>query len=79
MHLKIFSSQKKEVVEVVWMEVLTPDGSFIIQKDHASTTYLLLPHKEFTYRSKTGKQETHILPRGGLLEVKPKEACLLIE
>lgn len=79
MHLTIISPKKKEVVEVVWIEVLTPDGSFVIQKNYSPTTFLLLPHKEFTYRSKTGKQESMTLEKGGLLEITREEARLLLE
>jgi len=78
MRLRIISPTKKEEFEVVWIEVLTPEGSFIIQKFHAPTTFLLSPEKEFTYRCKTGKQETRVLEKGGLLEVTSEEACLLI-
>lgn len=77
--LKIISSYEIKECEVVWLEALTAEGSFIIQKHHAPTTFSLSNNKEFTYRYKTGKQETLFLKQGGLLEITPDEARLIID
>lgn len=78
MNLVIISSTDSETFQVVWMEANTPEGSFIIQSEHAPTTLILSPGKEFVCRYKTGKQETRILKKGGILYITRMEAHLLV-
>jgi F0F1-type ATP synthase epsilon subunit len=78
MELTIIGPKGSRLVEVVWVEALTPEGSFIIQKNHAPTTLLLSPGRECVYRCKTGKQEIEHLKHGGILHVTATEVCLII-
>ena len=78
MNLKIVSPQAIEEHEVVWIEIFTPDGNFVIQKHYAPTTFLLVAGKEFIYRHRTGKQESTLLEQGGILQITRKEARLVV-
>ncbi len=78
MVLKIYSLTDFQEYEIVWIEINTPEGSFIIQKQHVPTLFLLVEDKEFICRYRTGKQETRILKNGGILRVTRDQACLFI-
>ncbi len=78
MILKIYSLSDFQEHEVVWVEISTPEGSFVIQQHHVPTLFLLLEDKEFICRYRTGKQDIRILKHGGLLEVTRDEAHLFI-
>jgi len=77
MELKIVSPQETHTHSILWIEVLTPSGSFVIQPGHAPTVHILLPNKKVTFGLKNGKKESLIVPRG-ILEVDRKKAVLLI-
>lgn len=78
MRLIIVTPQEQKIVEVVWIEINTPSGNFIIQNGHAQTTFALLPAKELVYCFKTGKQESLTLEKGGILEVEREKVTALI-
>lgn len=78
MMLKIYSTTEFQEVEVVWIEISTPEGSFVIQKNHAPSLFLLIEEKEFIYRYRTGKQDIRVLKNGGLLHVTRDQAELFI-
>jgi len=69
-------SQKE--TEISWAEINTPDGNFVIQAEHAETTFVLAPKKEFIYCFTTGKQEILTLETGGILEVTDNKLILLL-
>ena len=78
MNLKIISRQAVKEHEVVWIEIFTPSGNFVIQTGYAPTTFLLIAGKEFIYRYRTGKQESILLELGGILKIDKKKASLLV-
>ena len=79
MKLRIVSPTKSTELEVVWLEINTPDGNFIIQSGYIPTTFLLSANKEMLYCFKTGKQEFIALRKGGILEVTRKEVVALLK
>lgn len=79
MKLRIISPLENKDLEVVWLEINTPEGNFIIQNGYIPTIFLLSPRKEFLYCFKTGKQESITLEKGGILEITKKEAVALIK
>ena len=58
MELIISTPNYRSIYSVVWLEINTPTGNYIIQKGHAPTIMVLSPLKALTFRLKTGKQET---------------------
>lgn len=77
-HLTLISPTKKVEYEVVWIEVNTPDGNFIIQPQHAPTTFILSAHKPLLFCFQTGKQETFTPEKNGILQVTRTSATALI-
>lgn len=78
MKLTLIKSDDTKSVEIVWIECNTPEGNFIIQKDHAETTLVLSDNKELMYCLKTGKQESFIVKRGGIVHITKAEIQVLI-
>ncbi len=79
MKLTIVSLKGKSEHHVAWIEVNTPDGNFVIQPQHAPTTFILSEQKDFTYCLTTGKLETFTIERSALLSVERHSALLLID
>lgn len=79
MKLKIISPAKSSIIEVVWIEINTPTGNFILQNNYTPTTFILSENKQFLYCFKTGKQESLSLPKGGILEVRKSEIIALLK
>ncbi|MCF7900188.1 hypothetical protein K9K77_01630 [Candidatus Babeliales bacterium] len=79
MKLRIISPQETKDIEIVWLEINTPGGNFVIQNGYMPTTFLLSPRKELLYCFKTGKQESITLEKGGILEITKKEVVALIK
>ena len=79
MKLRIVSPTKSTELEVVWLEINTPDGNFIIQSGYIPTTFLLAPNKEMHYCFKTGKQESISIAKGGILEITKQEVIALLK
>ncbi|MFT6765757.1 MAG: F0F1-type ATP synthase epsilon subunit [Alteromonas naphthalenivorans] len=77
-NLKIISPVSKTEHQVVWLEANTPEGNFVIQPDHIPTTLVLSAGKDFMYCFQTGKHETIIPERGGILHVTRTEATVLL-
>lgn len=79
MKLRIVNPTKSTELEIVWLEINTPEGNFIIQNGYIPTTFLLSPNKELHYCFKTGKQESISTLKGGILEITKKEIVALLQ
>lgn len=79
MKLVIISPTKREEHEVVWIEINTPEGNFVIQNGHASTTFVLSAKQDIIFCFKTGKQTTITPDQGGILEITVQSAMALLE
>jgi len=79
MKLRIINPTESTELEIVWLEINTPDGNFIIQNGHIPTTFLLSPSKELKYCFKTGKQDFLTVTKGGILEVTKEEIIALLK
>jgi F0F1-type ATP synthase epsilon subunit len=77
MQFTIISPQQKKELAISWLEVNTPVGNFVIQRGHAPTILLVLPHQPVTVCLNNGKQETFDTP-GGILEINRTKALLLL-
>ena len=78
MKLIILSPDKKSMHEIVWIEVETPTGNYVIQPGHVATTLIMLEHRPVTYCLKNGKQEVLYPSRNSIMQVTPKETTLLL-
>ena len=78
MKLVILSPESRQEHQVVWIEINTPDGNFVIQPKHIPTTLLLSPGKNFIYCFKTGKHETIRPEKGGVLHITRQEMIVLL-
>lgn len=76
--LTLISPSRKIEYEVVWIEVNTPNGNYLIQPQHAPTTFILAAYKPLTFCFLTGKQETFTPEKNGILQVTRKTATALI-
>ena len=64
--------------EIAWVEANTPLGNFVIQPNHAPLMLLLSAQKECLYCLSTGKQESFIPERGGILRITPQEITAIM-
>ncbi len=77
MDLLIVTPNRTEKHHIVWLEVNTDVGNFIIQKGHVPTLLLLAPQQEVVFRLKNGKQESLLVP-SGIVEVERERATVII-
>ena len=77
MELRVISPQTTQAFSIVWLEVYTPVGNFVIQPGHAPMVLALSPDQSITFRLTTGKQETMTV-RQGVIEVARDAVTVLI-
>lgn len=68
MELHIVSPEATFNFKIVWLEVNTPVGNFVIQPGHVPTVLLLSPNQPIKFRLDNGKQEA-VMIKEGILEV----------
>ena len=78
MKLTIVSLKGKTEHHIVWIEINTLDGNFVLQPNYTPTTFVLKANEDFTYCLYTGKLETIILEKQALLSVTRTSALLLL-
>lgn len=76
--LHLISPTKSVVYQVVWIEVNTPNGNYLIQPQHAPTTLILEAQKPLLFCFPTGKQETFTPEKNGILHITRTNATALI-
>jgi F0F1-type ATP synthase epsilon subunit len=77
MELHIITPEKSETFSIVWLEVQTPVGNFVIQKGHTPMVLPLSPNKPVAYQLTSGKKES-LQAAHGMLEVNRNTATLLL-
>ena len=77
MHLHIISPLRTLEYEIVWIELNTNAGNFVIQSGHAPMLLILAPNKEIVFRLKNGKDESIIVPQG-IAEITREHATIII-
>ena len=77
MQLIIVTPEKKETVEVTWLELNTPTGNYIIQNGHAPMALALSPKQPFIYAHKNGKEEIVMVERG-IAEITRSQVIILL-
>jgi F0F1-type ATP synthase epsilon subunit len=77
MELIISTPTYRSVYSVVWLEVNTSTGNYVMQKGHAPTIMVLSPLKALTFRLKTGKQET-VMVKHGVVKITRESATVVM-
>lgn len=77
MELKIIGPEGTQTHEVLWLELNTKAGNFVIQDGHAPMIVSLKEDKEVVFCLNNGKQET-FAPTGGVAEITRTSATLLL-
>jgi F0F1-type ATP synthase epsilon subunit len=77
--LTVVSPQQASEYKVQWIEGQTPEGSIIIQPDHAPIIMSLVAGSDFSFvLEKTDEKKTIHLERNAFLEVTRTSAVMLI-
>ena len=77
MQLYIFSPIQKKNLEIKWIELQTPVGSFVIQSEHAPMVVTLSPGSMATFDLGDDKQES-ILIKTGVAHITRESVTLLL-
>jgi len=78
MKLTIVSLKSKVEHHIVWIEINTDHGNFVLQPNYTPTTFVLVANKDFIYCLSTGKLETITLEKQAILSVTRTSALLLL-
>ena len=79
MILKLVTPYAIQEFSILWIEIETPDGSFIIQKEHTPTVFILSAQKQLTYCLKTEEQQTITLQESGILQVFKNKLVVAVQ
>lgn len=77
MKLTIIKPDHIAEYEIAWLEVITDQGSFIVQAEHAPTVFVLASGQPLTFCLKDTTQES-IMVMQGVVEVTRKEILALV-
>lgn len=77
MQLILVSPEKKDVIEVAWVELNTPTGNYIIQPGHAPMALALTFKQPLIYAHKNGKEEILMVERG-IAEITRTQVTILL-
>jgi len=77
MELKIISPEGTQKHTIIWLELNTKAGNFIIQRGHTPMVVSLSPDKEVIFCLANGKQESFV-PTSGIAEITREAATLLL-
>ena len=76
MKLHIIMPEEEKQFSIVWLEIETPVGNFVIHGGHAPTVLTLLPGYDILFKLKTGKQES-ITVANGIVEITRDGATII--
>ena len=77
MNVILSSPSEYKTVEVVWLEINTPKGNFVIQKGHVPMIISLSENKPISYRLKSGKQES-LMVRQGVASINRESVSIIL-
>lgn len=78
MKLDIMSPTSSETLNINWIEVNTPQGSFVVEKGHAPTIATLSQDKYITVNLEQNNQEKKIKISGGVIHVQRDKVTILV-
>ncbi len=77
MKFSLLGPDLKNSYEILWLEVETSLGNFVIQDGHAPLLLILKPNQEIIFSFYDGTIEKQMIP-GGILEITRSDATLLL-
>jgi F0F1-type ATP synthase epsilon subunit len=77
MLLHIISPLRTQEFDIVWVELNSDAGNFVIQSGHAPMLLVLAPQTEIVFRLKNGKDESIMVPHG-IAEITRERATIII-
>ncbi len=77
MNVILSSPSEYKQIEVVWLEINTPKGNFVIQKGHVPMIITLAENQPISYRLKSGKQESMEV-RQGIASIDRESVTIII-
>ncbi len=77
MELIISTPEYRSSYNIVWLEINTPTGNYVIQKGHVPAIMILSPHKAVIFRLKTGKQES-VTVKHGVVKISRESANVVM-
>jgi len=77
MKLSVINPHSIQCYTTVWIEINTPVGNMVIQKDHAPMIIEIQPNSEILLMQENGKQIS-ILVKQGFIHITREEIKLLI-
>lgn len=78
MLLTIISPTEQEMHEIIWLEINSPAGNFVIQPGHAPMLITLNSNEPIIYCLNNGKVHSQQIT-GGILKITPQEARLITQ
>ncbi len=76
--LEIVASTQSEIHSIEWVEIESPNGSFLVGPDHMPLISLIKKRSTVTYR-KTNSEERTLTVTGGLFKVAHNKAVVILE
>ena len=76
--LDIISPTIKETLDVLWVEIESPNGSFLVGVDHCPLISLIKQKSTIFYKTST-EEVSRKLHSGGIFQVKDNNAQIILE
>ena len=77
MELNVIRPYATDQFDIVWLELNTPTGNYVVQPGHAPIILILTPDQPAVFRLKSGKQES-VNVRQGIADIGRDYATLII-
>jgi F0F1-type ATP synthase epsilon subunit len=75
--LEIISSSKNEIINVLWVEIESPTGSFVVGPDHIPLVSIMKKRGILTYKQNNG-EEVEQEVNGGIFEIYNNKAFAIL-
>ena len=78
MELIITSPLHKDILNVTWLELNTPEGNFIVQEGHAPMIVLLTKESEIIYSLSNGTKQSRFAAQG-IAQITRKMVTIIMQ
>ena len=75
--LSIISIEKKETLDVEWIEIESPTGSFVVGPNHRPLVSIIKEKSSITYKNVSGKEVAQELS-GGIVRTGNNEVTIIV-
>ena len=76
--LQLVSSTATKILKVMWIEVQSPTGEFVVGPGHAPLVSIITSHSKLMYKKIDGSLGMFTLP-GGILHIENNNAVILLD